>query len=198
MRGDSTCCVLAPGGEVELDQLDRAGADWFGEGPGGVAMGTLEEVLADCAGEGADPEWIDAVTAALTRHIEEGWVPRLLLVKRRHGWMFHTARAICRDSIARHGLDWRRMFTLGIAGSERAEAAGVFLSATLESAQWFAVMSGRGLGAADIWRVRVDGLWLEGDPNGGGGDDDWMICPAPIPPERIELFEADVHPGGVG
>src|SRR5213592_980680 len=112
--------------------------------------------------------------------------------------MFFAAQVIGPDSTVRCFVDSLRMFTLGIAGSERAEAAGVFLSATLESAQWFAVMSGRGLGAADIWRVRVDGLWLEGDPNGGGGDDDWMICPTPIPPERIELFEADVHPGGVG
>lgn len=52
-----------------------------------------------------------------------------------------------------------------------------------------------GPGPADIWRVRVDGLWLEGDPGAGGGaDDGWMIAAQPIPPEHLKLYERDVPP----
>jgi hypothetical protein len=50
-------------------------------------------------------------------------------------------------------------------------------------------------GPADIWRVQVDGLWLEGDPAAsGGGDYDWLISPEPLPAERVALYERDVGP----
>jgi hypothetical protein len=43
--------------------------------------------------------------------------------------------------------------------------------------------------------VRVDGLWLEGDPGASGGaDDGWMIAARPIPPEDLTLHERDVAP----
>jgi len=46
---------------------------------------------------------------------------------------------------------------------------------------------------ADVWRVRVDGLWLESDPGASGGaDDSWMIAPCVIPPEAVMLCERDV------
>jgi hypothetical protein len=62
---------------------------------------------------------------------------------------------------------------------------------TVEAARWFAEMARPG--PADIWRVRVDGLWLEGDPDAsGGGDDGWMIATEPIGPENIALYERDV------
>jgi hypothetical protein len=79
----------------------------------------------------------------------------------------------------------------GIAGSTRAEWPGVFLCSELESARWFAQMARPG--RADIWRVRVDSLWLEGDPGASGsGDDDWMIAIEPIPAEDVALLERDV------
>lgn len=79
----------------------------------------------------------------------------------------------------------------GIAGNDVPEAAGVFLCADLESARWFARMPRSE--PADIWRVRVDGLWLESDPNASGGaDDTWMIAGRPIPAEDVALHERDV------
>lgn len=36
---------------------------------------------------------------------------------------------------------------------------------------------------ADIWAVRVDGLWVESGPEG------WMILPGPVPPERLRLLQ---------
>jgi hypothetical protein len=107
--------------------------------------------------------------------------------------MFHASRSVNRDSIARHGLDWRRMTAPGIAGDPNPEWPGMFLCSHLESARWFARMPGAGL--ADIWCVRVDGIWLEGDPAAsGGGDEDWMISPQPIPPYRVTLCERGVTP----
>jgi hypothetical protein len=45
---------------------------------------------------------------------------------------------------------------------------------------------------ADIWHVRVDGLWLISDPGTGGLDDDWMIATEPIPPASLDLVERDL------
>jgi hypothetical protein len=36
---------------------------------------------------------------------------------------------------------------------------------------------------ADIWAVRVDGLWVESGQHG------WMILPEPVPPERLRLLQ---------
>jgi hypothetical protein len=52
------------------------------------------------------------------------------------GRWFHATFAENRESIRRHGLDFRRMAGPGIAGSLAAEAAGVFLTGDLESARW--------------------------------------------------------------
>lgn len=49
-----------------------------------------------------------------------------------------------------------------------------------------------------VWAVDVNGLWLEGDPSGGGDDDGWMIVREPIPPSRLRLAETsldDEFPG---
>jgi hypothetical protein len=124
-----SCCVLSPGGDVQLEQLSADGEDWFGEGPGGTEMGAVETVVRGCAAAGTDPAWIEAVAAAIGREVKTGTRRSVLLVKRASGWMFHASRSPNRDSIARHGLDWRRMDRPGIAGS-------------VESARWFAGMPG--------------------------------------------------------
>jgi hypothetical protein len=186
------CTVLATSGDVRIEQLDRDGDEWFGEGPGGIAMGDLETVIGGCAAAQADPDWVAAVVGALGREVVVGRRRSLLLVKRGSGWMFHASPAENRDSIARHGLDWSRMTGSGIAGSSAPEWPGVFLCSDLDSARWFATMPGQA--RADIWRVRVDGIWLEGDPGAsGGGDDDWMIAPEPIPPTQLSLHEREVR-----
>lgn len=52
---------------------------------------------------------------------------------------------------------------------------------------------------ADIWSVRVDGLWLVSDPNDSGGlGDDWMVARQPIPAGALRLDERDVAPRGRG
>jgi hypothetical protein len=144
-----SCCVLSPGGDVQLEQLSADGEDWFGEGPGGTEMGAVETVVRGCAAAGTDPAcagtdpaWIEAVAAAIGREVKNGTRRSVLLVKRASGWMFHASRSPNRDSIARHGLDWRRMDRPGIAGSVEPEWPGVFLCASLESARWFAGMPG--------------------------------------------------------
>jgi hypothetical protein len=83
------------------------------------------------------------------------------------------------------------MATPGIAGSTEREHHGSFLCATIEDARWFAAMprSER----VDIWRVRVDGLWLISDPSSSGGlDNHWAIATEPIGANRLELVERDL------
>lgn len=111
----------------------------------------------------------------------------------REGKMFHATAAANRDSIRRHGLDWRRIgAAFGTAGSPEPELPGTFLCATREDARFFTDMARE---PSDIWQVRVDGLWLEGDPGAsGGGDDIWMILPEPVGPDRLELIDTDVMP----
>jgi hypothetical protein len=184
------CRVETPdGGIVALDGDDPRADEWYGAGPGGEHLGPLAVVLARCSPGGTDPMWIRATVDALHRHPH---VPPYLLVKQRNGeTMFHASRSANRESIRRHGLDWRRMVEPGVAGNAEPEWAGIHLCDTLESARWFAMMAGPR--RADIWRVDVDGLWLEGDPSASGGmDDGWMISAVPIPAAAIKLLERDV------
>jgi hypothetical protein len=101
---------------------------------------------------------------------------------------FHVSPTANRESIRRHGLDWKRMAPeqRGIANGwlGRPEAEGIFLThSDIEDARWFAGMgSGR---RVDVWRVDVAGLAIEDLANEGG----WWICREPIPPERLELVE---------
>lgn len=75
----------------------------------------------------------------------------------------------------------------GVAGAVEPEWPGTFLSDTLDGARWFAEMA---RGPADVWRVDVRGLWLEGAPAAGdGADEGWAICCAPLGPERVTLVE---------
>jgi hypothetical protein len=44
----------------------------------------------------------------------------------------------------------------------------------------------------DVWAVRVEGLWLEGDLHAsGGGGSNWMIVPQPIAADRLRLVLID-------
>jgi hypothetical protein len=152
-------------------------------------------VLGRSAAPDSDPEWIMAVQAVLERELAIGPRRSMLLVRRGTGRWFHATRSENRDSIRRFGLDWTRMGdTPGIAGSQHPERPGVFLCRSLQSAYWFATMPRQDL--TDIWAARVEDVWLETDPSaGGGGDQDWMICPQPIASEHLELIKADIPSG---
>jgi hypothetical protein len=189
------CTVLSTGdGEtsganIELEQLDADGHDWFADGPGGTECGSLAVALRAAAGGSADSGWVAAVIAAIERPLAAHQRGSPVLVIRGRGTWYHATASRNRDSIRRHGLDWTRMTPPGIAGSQGPETAGIFLCRELDSAEWFAGMCRDG--AADIWTVRLNHVWLESAPS-GGGDGDWMICPEPIPPSQITLQRTEI------
>jgi len=186
----SAISVLGPVGEIEIEPVDRDGAEWLADGPGGDALGDLRSVLTAAGGREADPDWLDAVAHVLRTELRLGWSRSRLRVERGRGEMFHASPIGNRTSIDRHGLDWARMQEPGIAGSIEAEWPGVFLCSSLEGARFFAAM--RAPGHADIWAVRVDGVWLAGAPDDdGGGGSDWVIAPTPFPRDRIRLVRPE-------
>jgi hypothetical protein len=106
---------------------------------------------------------------------------------------WHASSSLNRDSIAEHGLDWRRMgATSGIAahpespvgGRYQPEAEAIFLSESLQDAEWFAGFGQHPL--VDIWEADVAGLRIEDGPDG------WLICRDPIPASRLRLIRQDV------
>lgn len=189
-----TCLVLSDAGDIEVEQLDEAGNDWYAAGPGGERIGRLEPTVSGAAGDSVDPAWLAVVTSTIARD-RIGPYRSMLSVKRGQGTWFHASFCENRESIARHGLDWTRMTQRGIAGSTEPETDGVFLCADLESAEGFVMMGRRHGGSVDIWAATLDGEWLIADPSASGGIDDfWMICGEPIPPTRLTLFRADARP----
>ena len=77
----------------------------------------------------------------------------------------------------------------GIAGSRKAETAGIFLCSDIEGAEWFADMCRDG--TADIWAATLHDVWLESAP-AGGGTGSWMICPQTVPPNQVRLIRRDL------
>jgi hypothetical protein len=96
--------VLSAGGDIQLQQLEiRQG--WWAEGPGGAVHGELSDVLHGATAAGSDPEWIDAVIAAIQREPIVGRRRSTVLVKRASGVWFHATRSENRESIRRFGLE---------------------------------------------------------------------------------------------
>jgi hypothetical protein len=181
------CLIQLPGDEqwIEFEELDPGGAVCGArrQGAGTYGFGSAGQALAAASGLAADDRWVAAVGAALAR--ERTWTRTgrrsMLVVKEASGEMFHATATQNRQSILRHGLDWRRMGTApGIAGSPKPELAAVFLCESREETDFFISMSRL---PADIWAVRVDGFWVESGPDG------WIILPEPVPPERLRLVE---------
>ena len=178
------CVIQLPGHErqIEFEELDLNGAVCGArcQGTGTYGFGSAGQALAVASGLAVDDRWIPAVGAALAR--ERTWrMGRrpMLLVREGSGEMFHVTATENRQSILRHGLDWRQMgTTAGIAGSREPELPAVFLCESREETGFFTGMSRL---PADVWAVRVDGRWVENGPDG------WMILPEPVPPERLRL-----------
>lgn len=179
------CQIELPDGEpwIGFEELDPGGAvcGAWRHGTGAYGFGSAGQALAAASGLAADDRWVAAVCAALVR--ERSW--RMgrrpaLLVKEGSGEMFHVTATENRRSILRHGLDWRRMGAApGVAGSREPELPAVFLCESLDDTGFFTQMSRL---PADVWAVRVDGLWVETGPHG------WIIVPEPVPPERLRLL----------
>jgi hypothetical protein len=181
------CAIQLPGDDrqIEFEEFDP-GAFVCGarcQGTGTYGFGSVDQALAAASGLAEDHRWVAAVCAALAR--ERTWTRAgrrsVLLVEEASGEMFHATAAENRQSILRHGLDWRQMGAApGIAGSREPELAAVFLCESREEVGFFTRMSRL---PADVWAVRVDGLWVESGPDG------WIILPEPVPPERLRLVE---------
>ena len=100
-----------------------------------------------------------------------------------------------RDSILRHGLDWRHGGG-GIAGSRAPEQNGVFLARDRSEAEFFVQMGKRRFAALDIWAVTLD--------SGHSGQlayedelcrefDGFLCWMEPIPPSRLQLLAHDLQ-----
>jgi hypothetical protein len=179
------CVIELPGDDrwIGFEELDPGGTVCGArrQGTGAYGFGSAGQALAAASGLAADDRWVAAVCAALAR--ERSWrMGRrpVLLVKEGSGEMFHVTATENRPSILRHGLDWRRMGAApGIAGSREPELSAVFLCESPDDTGFFTQMSRL---PAEVWAVRVDGLWLETGPDG------WIIVPEPVPPERLRLL----------
>jgi hypothetical protein len=178
---------------VEFDELDLGGGRRACRRvEGASASGGAEEVLAAAAGVPAGDRWLAAVCRALQREREWAGGPAsrrsALWVVPGEGELFHVTAAANRDSISRHGLDWRRMGAVpGIAGSAEPERAAVFVCDGREEAAFFTAMAGS---PSDVWAVRAEGLWVENGPNG------WQVITEPVGPGRLRLADRDVPPRG--
>ena len=122
--------------------------------------------------------------------------------------MFHITDRANRESIRRHGLDWRRMGTaLGIAGSRAPRYEGIFLAEGKGIAMFFVDMARMNeRHAIDVWEVRLDldvDLHLDDDDDSDWTDhlpadgplvqhtDGFLCYLEPIPPECLRLIDPE-------
>lgn len=193
--------VPSDGGQADiaLVELDRDAGVWGGSRDGVPDVsGTATEVLSALSSRPGDDPWVAEVAAALDRErgwgIPDGWRRPVLEVFPGRGLMFHATASANRESVLRHGLDWRRMGAApGIAGSTGPELPAVFLCDSRDDVGFFLGMARV---PTDVWAVDVAGLWVESGPSG------WWIISRPIGPERLTLDERDrppaAHWGGHG
>lgn len=105
------------------------------------------------------------------------------------GAMYHVTSSLNRQSIMKHGLDWRRMgAAAGIAGSRSPEQTGCFLAQDEHTRDWFVWMNNTG-GPVDVWEA--DGVLLDDlleSPEG------YLFHPGAIGVERLRLLQSDLPP----
>jgi hypothetical protein len=105
---------------------------------------------------------------------------------------WHVSPSVNRESIERHGLDWRRMgATGGIARGTtskdpRPEMEGVFLCESLASVDFFVGFGSHP--AVDVWEVDARGLPVEYP------DDSWPFVRVPIARSRLRLLRKGILP----
>ena len=61
MASGWTCTIVNTDGDIQIEQLDAVGDEWFAEGPEGDAIGSLDEVLRAVTARPADPVWLTVV-----------------------------------------------------------------------------------------------------------------------------------------
>jgi hypothetical protein len=84
----------------------------------------------------------------------------------------------------------------GIAGSERAEGACVFLARDLEEAEWFVSIGRSNHRLMDIWEVALtQDFDVSGEPPADSPyretQDGFLCTLQPVPPERLRLVKQD-------
>jgi hypothetical protein len=188
----STVLVLPGDGEddagLEVVELDSAAGIWGGSRAGrSDAYGTAAEVIAALSDRAPADPWVREAAAALARERGWGfdsWRRPIVEVAGGGSAVFHASAVANRDSIRRHGLDWRRMGAApGIAGSTKPELPGIFICDCMEDVRFFLNMARC---ASDVWSVDADGLWRETGPSG------WWVISQRIGPERLRLVARDI------
>jgi hypothetical protein len=201
---DSQVLVTPPGdpgdveSSIELVELDDEAGVWAGAFPGCPdAYGSAGEVLAALASRPLDDPWVCEVVAALGRDREwatlwgagTGRLRRHLQIVRGRGTRVHATAAANRESIDRHGLDWKRMgLARGLAGNTRPELPAIFVCEDLNDMSF--LLQHVVKVPADVWSVDVDGIWLENAPHG------WQLISHPVARERLTLLVRDIPVGG--
>jgi hypothetical protein len=110
------------------------------------------------------------------------------------GDFFHVTASGNRDSILRHGLDWRRGGG-GIAGSRAPEQEGIFLAREPIEVDFFVRMGKRRFGSLDVWAVTLEGVNPDDldHVDGRFREFDGFLCwTEVIPPERLRLLDSDL------
>lgn len=182
--------VRAFQGDFELEELSPDGSLCrVVLGGGGTVIGSTQQVVSASTGLDLHDPWVSEVTKALAR--ERRWRAEGFGIGRRYvlevrlgsGDMFHVSAVANRDSIEQHGLDWRRMGVApGVAGGHTPELPGIFLQES-EDAHFIVEMAPF---ATDVWKVSVEGLWVESGPSG------WWLCCQRFPPHRLDLLSPTV------
>lgn len=124
------------------------------------------------------------------------------MMPRKNAWvatvLYHVTSSVNRDSIAEHGLDWRRMRGPGIAGSAVPEARGVFLARDLHETDFFLGFPQRDGSRFDVWEVTFEGdVESDGEPRPDVPCrlvDGFLCWTEPIAPMRLRLAARDLGP----
>ncbi|MGH7759608.1 MAG: hypothetical protein ACREN7_09880 [Candidatus Dormibacteria bacterium] len=189
--------VQSAAGSFVVQEVDPLGEMCIAYRSDGAALakGTARSVVATASGLDPEDPWVSAVVCALERErgwraAGSGWGRRgVLELQLGRGRMYHVAASANRQSIRKHGLDWRLMKDApGVAGGTRPELPGIFLLADGKSEEFFARMARF---PTDAWEVDVEALWLESGPGG------WWLVSSPIGPERLALLPPRRSNGGL-
>ena len=126
--------VSEPSSSMSSTRKARSAAALL-HGSARFGFGSVAESVATTTGRVVDDPWIISVTRALEgERVRAGW-RRWLQVGSADREFVHVTAAVNRESIRRHGLDWRRMsVATGIAGSRGPELEGIFLAWDLDDA----------------------------------------------------------------